>query len=825
MASDIEIRIIAKDGATQIIRGVSTSLDGLEGSAKRAGIALANSSGKEIAFKELIGDAGKLDRTVKATAETVSLSRREFSALAVTGVAAFNQIMASAGQTDDRVSKLAQGIANIGIGFAFGGPIGAGIAALGMAVGFVIDEIHRADAAAAQAKADLVAPFEAAKKSLDELAPSTDQFAANLQKILNVSPATAQSIENLAKADATYRDSLKQTIDLQEQAISKQNDLDTIQAARNTLQAGAGLSGWDAITHVPAELQAYLTLLQHGAGTNQAFEDTTKNLTSAVDDLSVKSEHAASVAIIHANAENERAIALDYAAAAALRLADALGDTRKETIDEQRGDMRAYAEYKTEQEWGDKVFIPGRGWVSQAQLARETKAQQEWLAQQKQFMSQIRGLVESVMGNTSVEDRLKRSGDAWDEFDLRLKAKLTGTNTAERAWGADFEKTLAAVAQATGLSMQEIQNQFESGALFSNKNVLGIKGLIDWGAVVGDTATAVNQIIGNYNKVSAGVQAYLNSDEAKAQMPNLKMALGLDPTAAAQDVQQALTSAMGGITGGGAEGKPSTFTTKLNFDSSKAKSDAETLKTLIAQIPASVAGTTVTTIQDLKKSAGFDETLETIIADINRIPELLDAEVTIVYRAVNPPPASAGTGVNSDSHPGKASGGYVDKGLYWLGEAGREYVLPAPMVRWIESILGGPIRDPRQLEWLFGAFGRGKQETRNQLAMWAAGVTGSMTQLPDKADKWLDKSYAKFQATYGMDTSGASASGGGGGGGGAGGGGGLGGDGETLSVLRHMDGTLLHILNALGGRAEPREKPQLNSSFSTFIPLAANGFS
>lgn len=818
MASDIEIRIIAKDGATQIIRGVSTSLDGLEGSAKRAGIALANSSGKEIAFKELIGDAGKLDRTVKATAETVSLSRREFSALAVTGVAAFNQIMASAGQTDDRVSKLAQGIANIGIGFAFGGPIGAGIAALGMAVGFVIDEIHRADAAAAQAKADLVAPFEAAKKSLDELAPSTDQFAANLQKILNVSPATAQSIENLAKADATYRDSLKQTIDLQEQAISKQNDLDTIQAARNTLQAGAGLSGWDAITHVPAELQAYLTLLQHGAGTNQAFEDTTKNLTSAVDDLSVKSEHAASVAIIHANAENERAIALDYAAAAARRLADALGDTRKETIDERRGDMRAYAEYKTEQEWGDKVFIPGRGWVSQAQLGRETKAQQEWLAQQKQFMSQIRGLVESVLTPTSVtaEDMqatlLGTYEDKWDEFRRRLEAVSTGTDPSQ--FGDKFQQMF----KALGLSADEAARKFQNFSLFANPANLK---LIDWEAVVGSTAEAVDSIIGKYNAVSEGVKQYLASDAAKAQMPSLKMALGLDPTAAAQDVQQALTSAMGGITGGGAEGKPSTFTTKLNFDSSKAKSDAETLKTLIAQIPASVAGTTVTTIQDLKKSAGFDETLETIIADINRIPELLDAEVTIVYRAVNPPPASAGTGVNSDSHPGKASGGYVDKGLYWLGEAGREYVLPAPMVRWIESILGGPIRDPRQLEWLFGAFGRGKQETRNQLAMWAAGVTGSMTQLPDKADKWLDKSYAKFQATYGMDTSGASASGGGGGGGG----GGLGGDGETLSVLRHMDGTLLHILNALGGRAEPREKPQLNSSFSTFIPLAANGFS
>lgn len=819
----LEIKLIARDGATQIIRGVSTSLDGLEGSAKRAGIALANSAGKEIAFKELVGDAGKLDRSVKATTETVSLSRREFSALAVTGVAAFNQIMASAGQTDDRVSKLAQGIANIGIGFAFGGPIGAGIAALGMAVGFVIDEIHRADAAAAQAKADLVAPFEAAKKSLDDLAPSTDTFAANLQKILSVSPATAQSIENLAKADATYRDSLKQTIDLQEQVISKQNDLDAIQAARDTLQAGAGLSGWEAIAHVPAELQAYLTLLQHRAGTNQALEDTTKNLTDALDELAIKSEHAATAARIHADAEKERATELDYAAAAARRLADALGDTRKESIGERRGDMRSLAEYKTEQAWGDKVFIPGRGWVSQAQLNRETKAQQEWLAQQKQFMSQLRGLVESVLTPTSVtaEDMqatlLGTYEDKWDEFRRRLEAVSTGTDPSQ--FGDKFQQMF----KALGLSADEAARKFQNFSLFANPANLK---LIDWEAVVGSTAEAVDSIIGKYNAVSEGVKQYLASDAAKAQMPDLKMALGLDPTAAAQDVQQALTGAMGGITGGGAEGKPSTFTTKLNFDASKAKSDADALKTLIAQIPASVAGTTVTTIQDLKKSAGFDEALETIIADINRIPELLDAEVTIVYRSVNPPPATAGTGTggNSDSHPGKASGGYVDKGLYWLGEAGREYVLPAPMVRWIESILGGPIRDPRQLEWLFGAFGRGKQETRNQLAMWAAGVTGSMTQLPDKADKWLDKSYAKFQATYGMDTSGASASGGGGGGG-AGGGGGLGGDGETLSVLRHMDSTLISILNALGGRAGPREKPQLNSSFSTFIPLAANGFS
>lgn len=226
-------------------------------------------------------------------------------------------------------------------------------------------------------------------------------------------------------------------------------------------------------------------------------------------------------------------------------------------------------------------------WQERANAAKQY--QQQIAAAAKQFLSSIRQIVEGVLTIPSVEERLQRAGDSWAEFELRLRAKLTGTNTALRAWGPEFEETLKQVQERTGLTLEQIEKKFGDFSLFADKGLLKIPGLIDWDSLVGDTAEAVNKIIGKYNLVMAGVDAYLSSPEAAAQLPDLAKALGINvgeiDTAALQEkVRGALGSALGAISGPGVAGGLSDtalqgLTGGLNTAATKAGDLARTITT------------------------------------------------------------------------------------------------------------------------------------------------------------------------------------------------------------------------------------------------------
>ena len=415
---------------------------------------------------------------------------------------------------------------------------------------------------------------------------------------------------------------------------------------------------------------------------------------NAIEELRASSNHAATSAYAHAQAETQRAMQLDYAAAAARRLADALGDTRKESVDERRGDMSSLSKAKTDAAWGDKVFIPGVGWVSQSQLQSQEQAQQRWLAQQQQLMSQIRSIVESVLTPTSVEARMKRNSDAWDEWVLRLRAAMTGTNLAAVEWGAQFSAQLAEVQQRTGKTLEQLEKEFSDFSLFADKANLS---LINWDAVNIDTADAIRKIVGKYNVVMQGVANFLKSPEGQALMPELKLALGLDAQATADEVKKTLGQALGGIQGQETQAKAlvgvntteatekinalkkaiadipasaggSRVVTNESFVTTEALSNIDSLKKAIAGIPASTTGSTVTTIVDVVKAATFDENFAAIMEKINQIPR----EIYIPVQIGEAPNAPA----TPPTLPKTGPGGIERTGARFTESGARRPVLP-----------------------------------------------------------------------------------------------------------------------------------------------------
>ncbi len=744
MANELEIRIIAKDGATQIIRGVTTSLDGLGASAQRNGILLANATGKEIAFKDLsnnaksvVKDLDNVGAATKRTNEQISLSKQQFGQLAAAGVAAFSLLDRAIGNTDNQVAKLASGAMQIALGFAAGGPIGAAIAGLGVGVGLLIEHLNAAEAAAQKARAEMVAPFEDARKAIDALNPPVDELVASLEKTLGVSRQTAENMADAARQSETYRESLRATMDLQQAAIEKQNELNRVMS--QPPRGGGRAGGPD-----PAQVAAYRERVQE--------------LAAAQEELAIKSEHAATAAIIHANAEQQRAVAMQYALFAAQQTAAAMGDTRREAIEAAQGIsqyelaqiqadnvMRKFADgtiglgtaltalgnivgltaqqvdayrqklmeasvasralsdasnmagmrFTDESRAADANAVKVAQWntqmerlhekqvQAQADAAKAVAANEKLRASYQQLVNALRNIVASVMQPTSVTDEDMQAAamgkyvDKWDEWRRRLEAAMTGTNVAAQSWGAKFSAQLAEVQQRTGMSLEQIDKAFKNFSLFADKRNLK---LINWDVVVGDTQDAINAIIGKYNVVTAGVEAYLASDAAKEQLPQLKLALGLDVSASEQDVKDALTGALGGISGTGekatvktsltldttgAKGQAneaqkliasipastagSTVITRVNLDAATALGAAGNLKDAIGKIPATEKGTTVTTIVDVVKASTFDENLKAILDDIAKIPTEIDVTVKINGGGTN------GSGANSSGTTNNAS--------------------------------------------------------------------------------------------------------------------------------------------------------------------------
>jgi hypothetical protein len=485
------------------------------------------------------------------------------------------------------------------------------------------------------------------------------------------------------------------------------------------------------------------------------------------EELSIKAEHATSVMTIRLN---EQTLAMEYAAAAANRLIAEMGDSRGDAIKDFREGARSIAEMNTKAFFAKNEFKEGVGWVQKIPKAsaEATAAIRKLEAAAAAMRARFQSVVEGALNPTAVTDDdmlAAKEGTyvtKWDEFRRRLEAVAGGTDAAE--FGDDFIKKF----EALGMSASAAAAAFKDFSLFANPE--NIK-LADMGAIVADVEHQLQSMAGKANLTKAAM------DEVwKNLSPQSKAAL------AEQGIDTA-TEAIG----------------ELVNPAGAAQEKVAALGSSLAAIPQAIT-TTFTVVKDAATTAvnEFRSVLDAFIADYGNVTVSIHADASAGGDGSG---GDGGGSANNGADGARASGGYVGNGLYRLGENGKEYVLPHNMVKYIEGILGGPIRDPDEIGWLVGALGRGKDEALNQMHLWEGGRTGTSSNLDSgAAGKWIDKSIGRFAKDYGfgaLSDVNQQALGGTGGAGGVGGGADMT---ETNGILRDIDRKLGAMLGMSGSQ-------------------------
>lgn len=410
-------------------------------------------------------------------------------------------------------------------------------------------------------------------------------------------------------------------------------------------------------------------------------------------------------------------------------------------------------------------------------------------------------ITESRLNEITV--RLEQLGpykDQPDEFARRTRAVATGTDPA--TYGQEYLDQLAlAKSKMPNASLEDIAAAFGDKSLFAQMTPDEIDKMWNWDAVVDSVRRGINRIVGEWKlmKQAVGeVMSQLSSDEISA----LKEALGLG---ANTSLDSLAAKFLGKTTGLGAEGA-----------AVGGALDPETVATFggFADILERIKDTS-----NIVVKVAFDEkmwkTAQEAILEAEKfiIEKLLNyADVFIQITARFTEDRDNNNGGNNNNGGGggtgtegaRATGGYVTDGVYRVGEQGYEYVIPHPIVKWMEGVLGGKITSPQEFKWLFESIlTGGKGEAINRAELWASGRNGWGVEMPKNFAKWVDRikvivddkkmslDDALWQA--GQPASGGGKSGGGGGGAATGGGTGS----ADISALKDSFGDLITALNHL----------------------------
>lgn len=686
------------------------------------------------------------------------------------GLAALSQLLGGAesqlGQFVSTAAMTADAIDDIGAAVT---KLGAAGGALGV-VSLILAEWGAVADQNARRIENATKPFETVAARVRELDSGTP--LANLARSIGT---TTEKLDALIRSSSTARQEVlnwlaaeKELAALREkQAIVQQAQADTFGLLNRA--AAEGLQLQDIKTFYDGLFSA----LQNGVGVTGDFAGTLDTLNAQMAAAAAKAEEAtasldAQNAVLEANRRRWEALnplLLKYAeftSQASLnanrweqyntKVAASLGHTARSML--KTG--------QTLDEYNDKWDTFARDGAAKAQSAAE------------RLRSTIANLARSVLQSTQVTQQdldaaaLGQYVEKWDELARQAD------DVAQTPANIEKYAELARALEQTGLSAKEFADQFRSMSLFADPANLN---LVNWDAYTSAIRDKIRGLIGEANLMKEAFRQALASLSPQ-EMQQFTKALDLDPRAA-----------------GNVDKLFDAFTGK-EVDESQAK-----LGDMASKITV-ISGTHTATLNFVwdKARTAIQEAHDFIEDKILQYADLL-IEITARFT----PPSSGGGGTpppSGGNPPGRASGGYVGNGLYRLGEAGREYVLPHGLVRYIEKVLGGRIRDPRQIEWLIGALERGPGEARNQLEMWAAGLGfggGGAVAAPARAEKWFDKIYDRYASEYGESAPGAV--GAGGGGAAAGGGGGF--DTEALRVLQSIDSTLKQMYRQMTNGGVP----------------------
>ena len=462
---------------------------------KRTGVELVAEGEAEFvaALKRADGSVVTFGRSVKKTSDDVNATGASFTKVAekIDGMGRNTRIgLSAAAQAAELFGANISGVvgpaanAADAIGDIVGsiGSLGAAAGIIGgviTAAGFLASQWDAAGKAIAKTQDEIHAKFAELQKTFapDGVTASTEFAAAlglteeSLKRITSASPEAAAAVRDLINAQEGY--------------AQVQSKMDSIQNARKTLQAGAGLSGIDALLHVPSELQAYMTLLQQGAGTNQAFDASLKELQYSAMESSRGIREAAAAAAIEA----EKA---EIAAAATQKAADTNAYYANQTqlaadaALQFANDLAASAQAAQVNTWLDATnrryndmdkLLGQRYPVSVAvakdktddflkSLQRAPSVASSAAQAIQQVTSKLKGLIENEMNFTSVTDEDMAASaagtytDKWDEFLRRAKAVQSGTDPAQ--FGEDFKKQL----EGLGMPLDEVIRKFQNFQLF-----------------------------------------------------------------------------------------------------------------------------------------------------------------------------------------------------------------------------------------------------------------------------------------------------------------------------------------------------------------------
>lgn len=331
----------------------------------------------------------------------------------------------------------------------------------------------------------------------------------------------------------------------------------------------------------------------------------------------------------------------------------------------------------------------------------------------------IKGLVKDAMASSKVTDEDIAATEAGtykdkpDEFARRARAVATGTDPS--IYGEEFAKQYAlAQQQMPGASADEIANAFDDRSLFAKMSAEDIESMWDWDAIVASVKRGIDRIVGEFKLMKSAIERVI-SELSSEDLNSLAEALGVkgDADAVTSELMKKL---------GGAGGEPvSTDFTATFGKENESFAMVKQYVEWIEKIPRAIQ-----TVISLALDKDFEEIANKFIDFLNSIPLNITVGVNFATNAAGgtsgsagiPPFTAPGSGSGANGFAdikdaqveGKAGGGYVEHGLYMVGEKGKEYVLPHGITNVLESMLGGKINSPFDIFRLMrGQPGRGDE--------------------------------------------------------------------------------------------------------------------
>ncbi|MGB8644050.1 MAG: hypothetical protein WCF84_02345 [Anaerolineae bacterium] len=711
------------------------------------------------------GDVGQTEEGLRSlihTSEIAGIRMRDLRHV-MTGafVGVDVAIAAVDGKVDESTKKMLEfgkRVTEVGMAFAYGGPIGGAIAGLGVIVGLIVGQMQEAADKAKAMAADVAKPFDDLQKQIDQIAPSEDKLVSSIQATLGVSKEQAQAFKDAAASSTEFNDRLKELVSQEEklaQVRSQAQQQRDIIANIHPTDMGDTASQY-AYEQATAKIHQ-LDEAQHEAGY------TAQWLAAQEGQQAVALQQVA----VTATAAGDAYLKMDDAMAASQEGHDVSGEVIAAVNQQMSQSSDQLMEHLMN--LSGTYSNPMQQWFHSMDAAfqQETQYVNDYNAGISSAEGILKNLASKALTPTSVtagDMAATKAGtytDQWDEYARRMKdVESLG---AKSPWA----KLVPGDVLAKGEEAIKAFAQAEEQAFYNGQRL----NQIDMGSLKARVTSEINSIIGQYELLTKGEEAAAQALQDLAaknpeQYKEFLKAENLAPdTTAAEAAKQTWGNVAKGLDAPTKavanysdviKGLPKEVQTLLSAKTDKAKTDFEDFKTYL---------------DDWIKHFGG--------VSVNVTASLETQQATVASQA-----AQGGQTGQIGPQP-RAAGGPVMTGKpYWVGELGPElFVPPASGVIMNEAqIEAWAATNSTQLRSLYDKNPAFWNAVSSQHPGW------NYTDWYDFLMNWM-KGGEKFTSSAaskasggvgGSASSGGGSGGGGGGGGGSGGGGGGGGSGSTL---------------------------------------------